>query len=258
MGVRGGRPPRYRYRRPCVARKTGRREARRLEGSSTENRCLYHWENPLEFTDPSGLEPHTAATMAVYESPLDVDDYNEARTTAARMEAVSDAIENIERENALVQAATVSPIAGGVLASPYGTRESPITGGIAFHTGIDLAGVPSGTPVNATGSGVVGAIGYSDAVWGNWVAVNFGNDIISISAHLRDNSITVSLGENVGAGLKMAGVGNTGWSTRPHVHFSFRTDGVLSPVGMREVNTVNPSIYLPSPTIRVTGPMKIK
>jgi hypothetical protein len=47
--------------------------------------CGFSEKNPLRLTDPTGLEPHTAATMAVYEPPSDVEDYAEARETAERM-----------------------------------------------------------------------------------------------------------------------------------------------------------------------------
>ncbi|GHV90101.1 hypothetical protein AGMMS50268_06040 [Spirochaetia bacterium] len=111
----------------------------------------------------------------------------------------------------------------GYITSPYGRRRSPITGAVHFHAGIDIAGVPIGTPVRAAMSGRVTAAGWDDA-YGNYVVVTHHSGYRTLYAHL--NIIRVTSGTYVSTGERLGDVGSTGQSTGPHLHFTVYKNGV--------------------------------
>ncbi len=113
-----------------------------------------------------------------------------------------------------------------VLTSPFGARTSPFTGEPDFHLGIDLA-ASEGTPVMATGAGTVifaGRIPLHVSVhwwrYGNLVVVRHGQHHLTLYSHLRE--VAVGRGERVARGQVVGAVGNTGWSTAPHLHYEVR------------------------------------
>lgn len=150
-----------------------------------------------------------------------------------------------QRELAAVVPSTC-PLAGGsfVLTSPYGSRISPFTGRPDFHSGIDLA-ARKGDTVHATGDGVVTFAGRfplsrNAGLWrlGNVVVVNHGDRYLTIYAHL--DRITVRSGATVSRGASLGTVGNTGWSTSPHLHYEVRQ---LQPT-TREQTPLDPRIFI--------------
>ncbi|MBX2866488.1 M23 family metallopeptidase [Candidatus Kaiserbacteria bacterium] len=96
------------------------------------------------------------------------------------------------------------------------------TQGIHGYNGVDLAGLPAGTAVRAVARGtVIVAKGYGwNGGYGNYVVIRHGNGTQTLYAHL--SSVSVSVGETVGAGETVGGVGNTGRSTGTHLHFEVR------------------------------------
>ncbi len=113
-----------------------------------------------------------------------------------------------------------------VLTSPFGTRRSPFTKKIDFHSGIDMA-APVGTPIYAPADGVVVFAGryplrQSVSWWryGSLVALRNGDGFITLFGHCDE--IRVRNGQRVTQGTVVATVGNTGWSTSPHLHYEVR------------------------------------
>ncbi len=113
-----------------------------------------------------------------------------------------------------------------VMTSPFGTRRSPFTKEIDFHPGIDLAAT-IGTPIHAPAEGTVTFAGrfplrQSVAWWryGNLVAVRNGERFMTLYGHCEE--IRVKVGQRVRQGDVVATVGNTGWSTNPHLHYEVR------------------------------------
>lgn len=95
----------------------------------------------------------------------------------------------------------------------------------SWHDGIDIA-APTGTPVLAADSGMVVYRGWSGN-YGNLVQIDHGGGkMVTWYAHL--SGFNVSLGQQVNKGDVIGYVGNTGYSTGPHLHFEIRVDG--SPV----------------------------
>jgi murein DD-endopeptidase MepM/ murein hydrolase activator NlpD len=137
---------------------------------------------------------------------------------------------------------SVSPVqrASFVLTSPFGNRRSPFTKQLDFHAGIDMA-APVGTPVHAPADGFVTFAGRyplkrSVSWWryGNLVVVRSGERFVTLYGHL--SSVAVKTGQRVRQGDLLGKVGNTGWSTSPHLHYEVRVrevDGRFRPVDPR-------------------------
>lgn len=118
------------------------------------------------------------------------------------------------------------PIGSFVLTSPFGERVSPFTSTRDFHTGLDLA-AREGTAVAASGDARVvfaGRFPLSRNIrwwrYGNVVVLRHGEGFLTIYAHLQD--ISVKRGRQVERGTEIGTVGNTGWSTSPHLHYEVR------------------------------------
>jgi murein DD-endopeptidase MepM/ murein hydrolase activator NlpD len=136
------------------------------------------------------------------------------------------------------------PVGTFVLTSPFGNRTSPFTNTVDFHSGIDLA-AREGTPVLASGGGrVVFAGRYPlrrNVRWwryGNVVVLAHGTRYLTIYAHL--NEITVRRGATLRRGEQVGTVGNTGWSTSPHLHYEVRVRNESSD----EPTPIDPRIYI--------------
>lgn len=122
----------------------------------------------------------------------------------------------------------IEPIANARTSSQYGYRTMGGRG--ENHPGIDLA-APTGTPIYATGDGVVTRAGWVNG-YGNFVEIDHGNGYITRYGHA--SRIFVSVGDQVTANQNIAAVGCTGRCTGPHLHYEVLKDG------KRE----NPSTYL--------------
>jgi murein DD-endopeptidase MepM/ murein hydrolase activator NlpD len=110
------------------------------------------------------------------------------------------------------------PVQGRV-ASGLGMRQSPWTGEMQYHAGLDIP-KPIGTPVQAAGDALVES---TDARAGS-IVLDHGQEIKTIYAHL--SKILVNKGERVRKGQPIGQVGNTGKSTGPHLHYEVRVKGV--------------------------------
>lgn len=125
----------------------------------------------------------------------------------------------------------VRPITSSArMSSGYGYRIHPVTGKTQFHKGMDFA-APIGTPIYATGNGVVTFSGWGTG-YGRYVEIDHGNGTVTRYAHTSANYVNV--GDTVYANQQIAAVGNTGRSTGAHLHYEVRQNG----------QTVNPQTYL--------------
>jgi murein DD-endopeptidase MepM/ murein hydrolase activator NlpD len=119
----------------------------------------------------------------------------------------------------------------GYITSPYGYRRSPFTGVRQLHTGLDIGGNKSGTPIRAAMSGRVTTVGY-DRVLGNYVVISHHSGYRTLYGHM--SVIRAKTGAYVGTGERIGDIGSTGLSTGPHLHFTVYKNGV----------TVNPRTLL--------------
>ena len=92
----------------------------------------------------------------------------------------------------------------------------------ANHPAIDIAG-DIGNPVWASDNGVVVYSGWSNYGYGNLVVIDHGNGWQTLYAHL--NSISVVCGQGVNQGQTIGGLGTTGKSTGPHLHYEMIYNG---------------------------------
>ena len=126
----------------------------------------------------------------------------------------------LDKESFLHSTPTLMP-ALGHLTSPYGPRMSPYAGRIKMHEGLDI-GAPIGTPIVAPADGGVTFSGPKPG-FGNFVQIDHGYGVETIFGHA--SSLSVHKGQKVARGDKIATVGNTGFSTGPHVHYEVRVNG---------------------------------
>ena len=136
------------------------------------------------------------------------------------------------------------PIGSFVLTSPFGERLSPFTNAPDFHAGIDLA-AREGTPVVATGGGRVVFAGSfplrRHTRWwryGKVVVLSHNGGYLTVYGHLQ--TITVRRGQQLRRGERLGTVGDTGWSTSPHLHYEVR---VARP-GQDEAEPIDPRIFI--------------
>lgn len=111
----------------------------------------------------------------------------------------------------------------------FAARNASVYGGRAYHPGVDM-GAPRGTTIYAPLTGTVRATGNTDAVpgcysWGKWTLIDHANGLSTLYAH--QDVIAVTPGQKVSTGDIIGYVGNTGYSTGPHLHFTvYAKDGV--------------------------------
>lgn len=108
------------------------------------------------------------------------------------------------------------------LASGYGMRIHPIYKVKRMHTGIDFS-APKGTPIYATGDGVIHRVKYNLSGYGKQVIIDHGYGFMTRYAHMQD--WVVKEGQKVKRGELIGYVGNTGTSTAPHCHYEVIKDG---------------------------------
>ena len=126
------------------------------------------------------------------------------------------------------------PVDKVTISSGVGIRKNPLGGSTeTLHKGYDIP-APAGTPIYAVMSGIVAENylppGYYNGIrfnghkiYGGYILIDHGNELFSIYAHLSKS--IVHEGDYVEAGMKIGEIGNSGFSTNPHLHFEI----VISP-----------------------------
>ena len=129
------------------------------------------------------------------------------------------------RESALQNLYCITQYFGN---TPFATQNPQIYSG-SGHNGIDF-GAPTGTPIEAPLAGRVVEVGNTDQFpgcysYGKWALIEHANGLSTLYAHL--SGFAVGNGQRVNTGDVIGYVGNTGFSTGPHLHFAvFASHGV--------------------------------
>jgi len=109
------------------------------------------------------------------------------------------------------------------IASGFGMRIDPVYGTPKMHKGLDFT-ASQGTPIYATGNGVVREAGFTEGGYGNHVLINHGYGYETLYGHMV--RVKVRNGQKVKRGELIGWVGNTGKSTGPHCHYEVHVNGV--------------------------------
>ena len=126
------------------------------------------------------------------------------------------------------------------IGSLFGYRTDPFYKVIKFHEGIDFTAA-IGTPIYATGDGVVTVAEYNSGGYGNKIMINHGFSYETVYAHL--SKIKVKVGQHVKRGEIIGLMGNTGKSTAPHCHYEVHKAGVpMNPIYFF-FNDITPAEY---------------
>lgn len=102
------------------------------------------------------------------------------------------------------------------LSSVFGLRLHPIYNSYKMHTGVDLV-MDSGTPIYATGDGVVHTVKSEATGYGRQIVIDHGFGYKSRYAHMQEVLLTV--GTPVKRGDLVGLSGNSGSSTGAHLHY---------------------------------------
>ncbi len=130
-----------------------------------------------------------------------------------------------EKEKLLAAIPAIQPVSNEDLtrmASGYGWRSDPFTKVRKFHYGMDFT-APRGTPVYATGDGVVTRADNGSAGYGRHIRIDHGYGYVTLYAHL--SKYNVKRGQRVKRGDIIGFVGSTGRSQAPHLHYEVFKDG---------------------------------
>lgn len=115
------------------------------------------------------------------------------------------------------------------MASGYGYRSDPFTKARKMHQGMDFT-APTGTPIFATGDGVVRRADNTASGYGNHIVIQHGYGYETLYGHL--SKYKVKAGQRVKRGDIIGYIGSTGRSEAPHLHYEVHKDG-------KPVNPIN-------------------
>ncbi len=136
-----------------------------------------------------------------------------------------------KKEDILRHIPAIQPILNKQLrriSSYFGYRIDPVYKVRKHHDGIDFT-APIGTPVHATGDGIVTLVKHGNRGYGNQIEISHGYSYKTKYAHL--SKILVKEGEHVKRGQVIGLVGNTGKSVGPHLHYEVRKNNVpINPI----------------------------
>ena len=128
-----------------------------------------------------------------------------------------------ENGKSVKKALMKTPINGARLSSPFGMRKHPIDGFNKMHRGTDFA-APMGTPIMASGDGVVKKAGWCGG-GGNCIKIKHNSTYQTVYAHMSKFARGIKKGVRVKQGQTIGYVGSTGKSTGPHLHYEVIVNG---------------------------------
>ncbi|MFD0798699.1 M23 family metallopeptidase [Maribacter chungangensis] len=129
-----------------------------------------------------------------------------------------------EKEKLLEAIPAIQPINNEELtrmASGYGWRSDPFTKARKMHYGMDFT-APKGTPIYATGDGVITRADNNSSGYGKHIRIDHGYGYLTLYAHL--SQYNVKKGKKVKRGDLIGFVGSTGRSEAPHLHYEVWKD----------------------------------
>ena len=126
-----------------------------------------------------------------------------------------------------------NPVPNGKFRSGFGMRRHPILRYARMHTGVDWS-APRGTPIIASGNGVVEKAGWDSGGYGRQTIIRHANGYKSSYSHQNSIAKGVVPGARVRQGQVIGTVGSTGLSTGPHLHYELIVNGAkVDPLRIR-------------------------
>lgn len=175
----------------------------------------------LEGYDNSQLIKNTAKRIDILQKQIVVQ--------SKSLDEIADLAE--EKEKLLQAIPAIQPVKNEDLkrmASGYGYRSDPFTKVRKFHHGMDFT-APRGTPVFATGDGVVTRADQGSRGYGKHIRIDHGFGYESLYAHLYKYNVRKN--QKVKRGDIIGFVGSTGRSQAPHLHYEIFKDGTrINPI----------------------------
>lgn len=136
-----------------------------------------------------------------------------------------------EKEKLLAAIPAIQPVKNENLkqmTSGYGYRSDPFTKVRKFHAGMDFS-AKSGTPIFATGDGIVNRADNNASGYGNHIVIRHGFGYETLYAHL--SKYKVKKGQKVKRGDIIGYIGSSGRSEAPHLHYEVHKNGeVVNPI----------------------------
>ena len=160
-----------------------------------------------------------APAASTEETPqiLAIAEYKPVENLAEQLDKAVQHSEEVARQDEAARAPLFTKPAEGAYTSGFGPRWG------TMHNGIDVAN-PVGTPIHAVMDGTVINSGPAQG-FGNWIRIQHDDGTISVYGHMPADQLKVNVGERVTAGQEIAGIGNEGQSTGPHLHFEIHPGG---------------------------------
>ncbi|MDB5549460.1 MAG: peptidase [Tardiphaga sp.] len=115
------------------------------------------------------------------------------------------------------------PVSNAIMRSGFGGRRHPILGYVKMHTGVDWS-TPYGTPIFASGNGVVEKVGWEGG-YGKYIRLKHNNGYETAYGHMSAYAKGMEPGKRVRQGQVIGFVGSTGMSTGAHVHYEILVNG---------------------------------
>ncbi len=135
----------------------------------------------------------------------------------------------LDQKQKLDHTPSILPV-DGILMRGFGIKPDPFTGEMRPHTGLDLAAHP-GTPIYAPAAGKV-ILCERQTQLGNTITIDHGYGLETCYGHMLKFKAKVN--DVVHRGDIIGYVGNTGYSTGPHLHYEVHVAGA----------PVNPTNYI--------------
>ncbi|SVA31925.1 uncharacterized protein METZ01_LOCUS84779 [marine metagenome] len=125
-----------------------------------------------------------------------------------------------ENGNSLEKAFLRAPLNFAYVSSHFNpNRRHPMLNKIRAHNGVDYA-AKRGTPIRATGEGVIKSIGWKSG-YGRTIVIKHGGEITTLYAHMETYNTSLARGSQVIQGQTIGYVGDSGLATAPHLHYEF-------------------------------------
>lgn len=165
-------------------------------------------------------ELYTPSKLSAYQTEAEIDRLLAMSSFEKRQ--FSDIYEALnDKKTDLDHTPSIKPTTGWLIRG-FGIKADPFTGQKRLHAGIDISN-QRGTPIVAAAAGTVAFVGNRGPL-GKTVVIDHGEGCETLYGHL--DKFEVKKGQKVKRGDLIALMGNTGYSTGPHLHYAVIQNGV--------------------------------